>query len=252
MRRRGVLKLGLSAPLALAPGGGSPTVPESLARRLEWFRDLKFGLCPDQPAEALADSSAVIVATPYADAVDALKSLGPLDGKVIIDATNPLSADFMSLMIGHTTSAAEEIAKAFPKAEVVKAFNTVFAQVIADKPAFQFGQTAPVFVASDSERAKQVAKTLIHSIGFNAVDAGPLRNARYLEPETLGGEVDLVVVDASFIGVEKLLPGIVAVLRPGGTLVALVKPQFEAGKAEAARTRGVIRDPEVRARAIAK
>ncbi len=134
------------------------------------------------PAEALADSSVIIVATPYPDAVEALKSLGTLDGKVIVDATNPLSADFMSLTIGHTTSAAEEIAKAFPKAEVVKAFNTVFAQVIADKPAFQFGQTAPVFVASDSERAKQVAKTLIHSIGFNAVDAGPLRNARYLEP----------------------------------------------------------------------
>ena len=77
-------------------------------------------------------------------------------------------------------------------------------------------------------------------------------NARYLSRETLGDAVDVVVVDASFIGIEKLLSGIVAVLRDGGTLVALVKPQFEAGRAEAARARGVIRDPAVRDAAIAK
>jgi 23S rRNA (cytidine1920-2'-O)/16S rRNA (cytidine1409-2'-O)-methyltransferase len=79
-------------------------------------------------------------------------------------------------------------------------------------------------------------------------------NARYLERATLGdadeGGVDIVVVDASFIGIEKLLAGITAVLRPGGTLVALVKPQFEAGREEAARARGVIRDPRVRDAAI--
>jgi 23S rRNA (cytidine1920-2'-O)/16S rRNA (cytidine1409-2'-O)-methyltransferase len=77
-------------------------------------------------------------------------------------------------------------------------------------------------------------------------------NARYLDRTTLGESVELVVVDASFIGIEKLLPGIVNVLEPGGTLVALVKPQFEAGKDEAARARGVIRDPEIRAAAIAR
>jgi 23S rRNA (cytidine1920-2'-O)/16S rRNA (cytidine1409-2'-O)-methyltransferase len=64
--------------------------------------------------------------------------------------------------------------------------------------------------------------------------------------------VDVVVVDASFIGIEKLLPGVTAVLRSGGTLVALVKPQFEAGKSEAARARGVIRDESVRSAAIAR
>ena len=77
-------------------------------------------------------------------------------------------------------------------------------------------------------------------------------NARYLERSTLGEAVDIAVVDASFIGIEKLLPGIVAVLRDGGALVALVKPQFEAGRDEAARTRGVIRDPKIRDAAIAK
>ena len=140
------------------------------------------GAVATSPGDAIADSSVVIVATGYADAVPALKSLGSLAGKVVIDITNPLSADYMSLTIGHDSSAAEEIAKAIPGAEVVKAFNTVFAQVLADGPALANGQTAQVFVASDSEHAKQVAKSLVESIGFKPVDAGPLKNARYREP----------------------------------------------------------------------
>jgi 8-hydroxy-5-deazaflavin:NADPH oxidoreductase len=134
------------------------------------------------PADAVVDSSVVIVATSYADAIPALKSVGSLAGKIVIDITNPLSADFMSLTVGHDTSAAEEIAKAVPQAEVVKAFNTVFAQVLADGPAFAHGQIAPVFVAGNSERAKQTVKELVQSTGFKPVDAGPLKNARYLEP----------------------------------------------------------------------
>lgn len=76
-------------------------------------------------------------------------------------------------------------------------------------------------------------------------------NARTLEPEHVGGLADLVVIDASFIGLGKLLPAVVRCLAPGGELVALVKPQFEVGREEASRTRGVVRDPEVRGRAIA-
>ena len=134
------------------------------------------------PADALAGSDVVIVATGYADAVPALRSLGSLAGKVVIDITNPLTADFMGLTLGHDTSAAEEIAKALPETEVVKAFNTLFAQVLADGPQFADGQVAPAFFAGDSERAKQTAKALIESLGFTPVDAGPLKNARYLEP----------------------------------------------------------------------
>ena len=133
-------------------------------------------------ADALAGSDVVIVATGYADAVPALRSLGSLAGKVVIDITNPMTADFMGLTLGYDTSAAEEIAKALPEAEVVKAFNTLFAQVLADGPQFADGQVASAFFASDSEHAKQTAKALIESIGFAPVDAGPLKNARYLEP----------------------------------------------------------------------
>jgi NADP oxidoreductase coenzyme F420-dependent len=65
-------------------------------------------------AQALGDSEVVIVATAYADAIEALRSLGDLSGKVVIDITNPLTPDYMGLTIGHSSSAAEEIAKAFP------------------------------------------------------------------------------------------------------------------------------------------
>jgi len=132
--------------------------------------------------EALSDSDIVVVATAYEDANKALQSLGDLTGKVVIDITNPLSADYMSLTIGHVTSAGEQMAKAVPQAHVVKAFNTLFAQVLADGPNFAYDQRGSVFVASDSERAKQTAIALAQSLGWNTVDAGALVNARYLEP----------------------------------------------------------------------
>jgi predicted dinucleotide-binding enzyme len=132
--------------------------------------------------DAAAAADVLILATAYADAVNALKSVGDLNGKVVIDITNPLTADYMGLTLGHSTSAAEEIAKAVPGAEVVKAFNTVFAQVLAEGADFGNGQTVPVFVASDSERAKQTAIALAQSMGFATQDAGGLKNARYLEP----------------------------------------------------------------------
>lgn len=129
-----------------------------------------------------AKADVIVVATPSDQAVAALTQAGPLDGKVVVDITNPLTPDYMGLTIGHSTSAAEEIAKAFPTAEVVKGFNTLFAQVLGEGAAFAGGQTAPAFLASDSERAKATAKSLAESIGFDVIDAGPLKNARYLEP----------------------------------------------------------------------
>jgi 8-hydroxy-5-deazaflavin:NADPH oxidoreductase len=135
------------------------------------------------PAAGSADSADVVVlATSFADAAAALQAAGNLKGKVVVDITNPLTADYMGLTIGHSTSAAEEIAKAVPGAEVVKAFNTLFAQVLADGADFGGGQKLSVFVASDSERAKRSAVALAESMGFQVVDAGGLKNARYLEP----------------------------------------------------------------------
>jgi hypothetical protein len=133
-----------------------------------------------------ADNSAegadvVIVATAYNDAVTALRAAGDLTGKVVMDITNPLTADYMGLTIGHTTSAAEEIQKAFPKATVVKAFNTVFAQTLAAGASLA-NETVPVYFAGDDAAAKETVRALIQSTGFAPVDAGGLKNARYLEP----------------------------------------------------------------------
>lgn len=135
------------------------------------------------PAAGSADGAdAVVLATGYGDAIAALRSVGDVAGKVVVDITNPLTADYMGLTIGHDTSAAEEIARAVPGAEVVKAFNTVFAQVLGEGADFGDGGKVDVFVAGDSERAKHTARVIAESIGFGAVDAGPLKNARYLEP----------------------------------------------------------------------
>ncbi len=137
------------------------------------------------PPDTTVDADAVIVATGYADSVSALKALGDLTGKVVVDISNPLSADYMSLTVGHTTSAAEEIAAAVPGALVVKAFNTVFAQVLDAGADFGGGKKVSVFVASDSELGKQTVSALARAMGFEVIDAGGLKNARYLEP--LGG-----------------------------------------------------------------
>lgn len=125
---------------------------------------------------------AVVLATGFDSAVAALRSVGDLTGKTIVDITNPLTADFMGLTIGHNTSAAEQIAAAVPGARVVKAFNTVFAQVLAAGPDFGNGHRVPVFVAADNADAKADALALAKSMGFETIDAGPLANARYLEP----------------------------------------------------------------------
>lgn len=133
-------------------------------------------------AGAANGADAVVLATGYGDAAAALQAVGDLQGKVVIDITNPLTADYMGLTLGHSSSAAEEIARAVPGAEVVKGFNTVFAQVLGDGADFGEGRKVTVFVASDSARAKQTATALAQSMGFEVVDAGGLKNARYLEP----------------------------------------------------------------------
>ena len=141
----------------------------------------QFGATAVPSAGAAKDRDVIVLATGYADAVAALLSVGDLAGKTVVDITNPLAADFMSLTVGHITSAAETIAAAIPGATLVKAFNTVFAQVLAAGPELD-GQKVPVFVASDDQAAKETVKALAQSVGFDVVDTGGLRNARYLEP----------------------------------------------------------------------
>jgi predicted dinucleotide-binding enzyme len=142
----------------------------------------QYGATAVLPQDAAKDVAAVVVATPYGEAVAALRGVGDLSGKTLIDITNPLTPDYMGLTLGHSTSAAEEIARALPGAAVVKGFNTIFAQVLAEGAKLGSDQTVTVFLASDSDPAKQTARALAESMGFATMDAGGLKNARYLEP----------------------------------------------------------------------
>jgi 8-hydroxy-5-deazaflavin:NADPH oxidoreductase len=135
------------------------------------------------PQQQLAESVDVLIAaTPYAQQANALGASGKLDGKAVIEISNPLKPDMSGLAVGHTTSAAEEVAKATPRARIVKAFNTIFAQLLSEQPTAARGARVQVFYASDDATAKGTVRSLIESMGFEPVDAGPLSNARYLEP----------------------------------------------------------------------
>lgn len=129
-------------------------------------------------AAKLAD--VVILALPFGAAADAIEQAEDLAGKVLVDVSNPISPDYKELVIGHTTSAAEEIQKLAPQVRVVKAFNTIFAQLLALES--RQGKTLQVFVAGDDAAAKASVSELAKSVGFEAVEAGPLSNSRFLEP----------------------------------------------------------------------
>ena len=129
---------------------------------------------------AVKMADVVILAIPFPFAEETLKAAGDLSKKIIIDISNPITPDFQSLLIGHTTSAVEEIQKLAPAAKVVKAFNTIFAQLLPTEA--REGKTLQVFVAADDAGAKAEVSALVKSLGFDAVDAGPLINSRFIEP----------------------------------------------------------------------
>lgn len=135
---------------------------------------------------AVALGDIILLAVPYETVKEVLSEVGSmLNGKVLIDATNALTADYSGLALGFTTSAAEEIAKLAPEAKVVKAFNTIFASVFASQNPKIKEQPISVFYAGDDQEAKAKVADLIAKMGFDAVDAGPLKSARNLEPMAL-------------------------------------------------------------------
>lgn len=137
-------------------------------------------------AAAVKLADVVILAVPYAAAAETIREAGGLVGKVLVDISNPITPDYKALTVGHTTSAAEEIQKAAPGAKVVKAFNTIFAQLLPVEA--RKGRTVQVFVAGDDDAAKKVVSDIITKSDFKAVESGPLSNSRYLEPV---GEINI-------------------------------------------------------------
>jgi 8-hydroxy-5-deazaflavin:NADPH oxidoreductase len=133
------------------------------------------------PAEAVQFAEVVVLSVPYSVIEDALRAAGSLEGKILFSTVNALKPDMSGMAVGTTTSAAEEIAKLAPGASVVEALP-VFAEVL-NSPSRRFGdQQATVFYTGDDEEAKQVVADLLREIDVEPIDAGPLKNSRYVEP----------------------------------------------------------------------
>jgi predicted dinucleotide-binding enzyme len=123
----------------------------------------------------------VVLALPFDAAKAVVTSLGAaLDGKTVIDITNPVDfATFDSLVVAPDSSAAEELAALVPAANVVKAFNTTFAGTLVEGTVE--GLPLDVFVASDSDEAKAAVVSFVTDAGLRPIDVGPLRRSRELE-----------------------------------------------------------------------
>lgn len=124
----------------------------------------------------------VVLAVPWWAVPQAIAAAnGALEGKILIDVTNPLKADYSGLAVGTDDSGGEQIAQ-LSDARVVKAYNTVLARDLQAESR-TYGHHVPALLyAGDDAEAKAVVAPLIEQTGFRPVDAGPLRSARYLEP----------------------------------------------------------------------
>src|ERR1041385_2684799 len=138
------------------------------------------------PGEAAREADALLLAVHWSRIDDVLKLAGDVSGKVVVSCSLPMNADNTDLVVAHTSSGAEQLAKRVPKARVVSAFNTVPSEVLfgvfeARRKAGRPG----LLYCGDDKRGKAVAAELIRDVGFDPVEAGPLRIAGYTEPFAL-------------------------------------------------------------------
>ena len=135
------------------------------------------------PAEAAKDADALLLAVHWSRIDDVLKKAGNLSGKVIVSCSLPMNADDTGLVIGKTSSGSEKLARKVPKAHVVAAFNTVPSEVLFAVFERKGSATPPsIIYCGGNAKAKKVAAQLISDAGFEPIDAGPLAQARLLEP----------------------------------------------------------------------
>jgi predicted dinucleotide-binding enzyme len=161
---------------------GKGNVGSAIAKGLSGKHEFRFGhRDPNEPVfEAAKWGEIIVLAVPFSAVDDTVKELGSAaDGKPVLDITNVIGANG-DLALGFSTSGAEELQKKLPRAFVVKAFNTVFAR---NQSTGKVGkEKLTLFVAADNVKAKQAIIKLGMDIGFESVDAGSLKAARYLEP----------------------------------------------------------------------
>ncbi len=158
----------------------SPEKLEQLAR------DAGHSARAGTPAEAARGAAALLLAVHWSRVDDVLRQAGDLSGKVIVTTSLPMNADDSELVVAHTSSGAEELAKKVPAARVVSAFGTVPSEVLFAVYETRGDTPRPSMVyCGDDDAAREVAAGLIRDVGFEPVDLGPLRMARYSEPFTL-------------------------------------------------------------------
>ena len=157
------------------------------AKKLERLaRDAGANARAGTPAEAVRDADAVLLAVNWWHLDDVLAQAGDLSGRVVVTCSLPMGEDPHDLVIAHTSSGAEELAKMLPGASIVSALGSVPSEVFF--AVFEARERAPrpdLVYCGDDARSKEVAARLIRDVGFEPVDAGPLRIARYVEPFTL-------------------------------------------------------------------
>jgi len=157
---------------------------EAKAKKLA--REAKGKAHAGTPREAAQEADAVLLAVHWSRIDDVLKQTGDLSGQVVVTCSLPMNDDNTELVVAHTSSGAEELAKKIPKARVLAAFNTVPSEVLFDVYEAKRKATRPsLLYCGDDSSSKRIGAQLIRDAGFDPVDAGPLRIARYTEPFAL-------------------------------------------------------------------
>jgi 8-hydroxy-5-deazaflavin:NADPH oxidoreductase len=149
-------------------------------------RDAKGKARHGTPREAAQEADAILLAVHWSRIDDVLKQTGDLAGKLVVTCSLPMNDDNTELIVAHTSSGAGELAKKIPRAHIVCGFNTVPSEVLFGVFAARRKAAKPSLAyCGDDSRGKKIAAELIRDVGFDPVDAGPLRIARYTEPFAL-------------------------------------------------------------------
>ena len=149
-------------------------------------RDARSDARAATPSEAAEAADAILLAVHWSRIEDVLNQAGDLSGKVIVTCSLPMNAQNTALVVAHSASGAEALAKRVPRARVVSAFNTVPSEVLFGVYGARRRAAKPSLVyCGDDSSSKGLAAELIRDVGFDPVDAGPLRIARYTEPFAL-------------------------------------------------------------------
>jgi predicted dinucleotide-binding enzyme len=146
-------------------------------------KDAQGGAHAGTPLEAAQEADALLLAVHWSRIDDVLGQAGDLSGKTLITCSLPMNADDTALAVAHTSSGSEELAKKLPKTHIVSAFNTIPSEVLFQ--VFESRRKAhhpDLIYCGDHAKSKTLAAGLIRDIGFEPLDAGPLRICRYSEP----------------------------------------------------------------------